>query len=96
MADTSSGNTPLSEEEYARVFTINDKSTDLKEKMLEVMKPIIADLGPVNLMSIGAGTGNFEDDLIKRCGLNLKKYLAVEFNEDLVMEMMKTVSKWGD
>ena len=47
-------------------------------------------------MSIGAGTGNFEDDLIKRCGLNLKNYLAVEFNEDLVMEMMKTVSKWGD
>ena len=59
----------LSEEDYALLFTINDKSTNLKEKMLEVMKPIIADLGPVNFMSIGAGTGNFEDDLIKRCGL---------------------------
>ena len=50
---------------------------------------------PLHLMSIGAGTGLFEDKLIRKYGLAVDYFHAIEPNEKLLEELERTVAKWN-
>lgn len=87
----------LTEEEYANVFsTFIAKSTEY-EAMMSLIKPAIDSFGgsAVKVMSIGAGTGCVEDDLIRNYGLNMDYFYAIEPNHLHLIELEKTISGWG-
>ena len=87
----------LTEEEYANVFsTFIAKSTEYKA-MMSLIKPAIDGFGgsAVKVMSIGAGTGCVEDDLIRNYGLNMDYFYAIEPNPLHLIELKKTISGWG-
>eukprot|EP00112_Aurelia_sp_Birch-Aquarium-sp1_P022209 Seg6172.2 transcript_id=Seg6172.2/GoldUCD/mRNA.D3Y31 product="hypothetical protein" protein_id=Seg6172.2/GoldUCD/D3Y31 len=89
---------PLTEEEYAKAFaTFIKGSTEYKEIPI-LAKPIIDSFGDtfIDLMSIGAGTGCLEDDFVKKLGLKLDYFLAIEPNKDHLKALEKTVSLWGN
>jgi len=48
----------------------------------------------INLLSIGAGTGCFEDPMIEICGLSVEYFYGIEPNENLAKQLGNTVSKW--
>ena len=65
--------------------------------MCSLVKSIIDGFDPknLNMLSIGAGTGSFEDLLITEYGLSLEYYYAIEPNDDHVKQLESTVSKWN-
>ena len=79
----------LTEEEYANAFsTFRAKSTEY-DAMMSLIKPAINSFGgsAVKVMSIGAGTGCVEDDLIRNYGLNMDYFYAIEPNPSHLIEL---------
>ena len=77
---------PLSQEEYARTFaTVIAKTTEYTA-MKNIAKSVITDnkldTSPIHMLSVGAGTGGFEMDLVRELGLKLNYICAIEPNYD--------------
>lgn len=87
----------INEEIYARTFaTFIESSTEYRE-MIELMKPFVEGFNgkPIHLMSIGAGNGCLEGDLIKKFGLKASFFYAVEPNKELRVRLQKEISEWS-
>lgn len=87
----------INEGEYADVFsTFIAKSTEY-DTMLQLIKSCIDNLDgrAVKVLSVGAGTGCMEDDLIHKFGLNMDYFYAIEPNSSHQTELEKTISRWG-
>ena len=89
---------PLTEKEYAQVFsTFMDSSTEYPQ-IMKLSKPLVDEFEgkAIDLMSIGAGTGCIENDLIKQHNLNVKSFIAIEPNEAHLEKLKQTVAAWGN
>jgi len=87
----------FSEEEYHASFAaFLEGSPKEREQMLSLSKHIIAGFNQnkINMLSIGAGTGCFEDSMIEKCGLSLEYFYGIEPNENQAKQLENTVSKW--
>ena len=86
----------LTQQEYAKVFSTFIRNSTEYRAMQSLIAPIIDSFGgrPVKLLSIGAGTGCFEESLLNNCGLKLKYAYAIEPNSSHLVELKKTISKW--
>ncbi len=88
---------PLTADEYAKIFaSYQTYATDEYVKMIDVISPFIQRLNgkQVALMSIGAGNGCFEEDLINNKGLRVKFFHAVEPDNFRRKELAEVVPKW--
>ena len=87
---------PLTEEEYTQVFsTFIDASTEYPQIICLAKSLIDMFHGrAIDLMSVGAGTGCIENDLVKHHQLNLKSFVAIEPNADHLQILKQTVAKW--
>ena len=65
--------------------------------MLEMIKPVVESFNGklINLMSIGAGNGCFENDLVTKLGLDVSYFHVVEPSEDHREQLKQKVSSWG-
>ena len=66
-------------------------------QIINLAKPLIEEfqVRAIDLMSIGAGTGCLENDLIKLNHLNLNSFLAIEPNAHQLEKLKQTVASWG-
>ena len=89
---------PLTEEEYTAAFKTFCSKTTEYERMLDMMKPVVESFKgeAINLMSIGAGTGCFENDLVTKLGLNVSYFHAVEPSKDRGEQLKKKVISWDN
>ncbi|XP_065068985.1 carnosine N-methyltransferase 2-like [Rhopilema esculentum] len=89
---------PLTEEEYAKAFATFVAGSTEYEEIPKMMKPVIDGLNgrKIDLMSIGAGTGCIEDNLIQQCDLKVKMFLAIEPNIAHRNQLQATVASWGE
>ena len=82
---------PLSEEGYARTFATLVAITTEYTAMSKIARQVITDNDfdkkPVRMLSIGAGTGHFEQELVKELGLKLEYIFAIEPNKKHVVEL---------
>ena len=71
---------PLTEKKYTAAFKIFTSNRTQYERMLDMIKPVVESFKgeAINLMSIGAGTGCFGNDLVTKLGLNVSYFHAVE------------------
>ena len=88
---------PLSEKEYSETydtFNIKSRQKDEYEKMLE---PIVKAFGskPVSFLSIGAGFGWMENELVTKYGLKMSFYYAIEPDAVHSNKLKDTVTSWG-
>ena len=86
---------PLTEEEYARTFSImKDISTEY-EAMLQMADKFITDNkfneNPVKMLSVGAGIGNLETELVRKLGLKLDYICAIEPNTTHVPKLQSSL-----
>ena len=98
MASEKVGVLPLTEEEYTAAFKTFCSKTTEYERMLDMMKPVVESFKgeAINLMSIGAGTGGFENDLVTKVGLNVSYFHAVEPSKDRGEQLKKKVISWDN
>ena len=63
-----------------------------------MVKPVIESFEgeAINLMSIGDGTGCFENDLVTKLGLNVSYFHAVEPSKDRGEQLKKKVISWDN
>ena len=96
MASKKIGVLPLTEEEYTTAFKTFSSNTTQYEHMLDMMKPVVESFKgeAINLMSIGAGSGCFENDLVTKLGLNVSYFHAVEPSKDRGEQLKKKVIGW--
>ena len=83
MASKKVGVLPLTEEEYTAALKTFRNSTTQYEHQLEMMKPVFESFKgeAIDFMSVGAGTGSFENDLVINLRPNVSYFHAVEPNE---------------
>ena len=88
---------PITEREYSRVFSTFIASSTEYAQMMDLIKPLVEEYDgrAIDLMSIGAGTGCMENDLIKLHHLNLNRFLAIEPNTHHLQKLKLTVASWG-
>ena len=98
MASKKIGVLPLTEEEYIAAFKTFTSNTTQYERMLDMMKPVVKSLKgeAINLMSIGAGTGCFEDDIVTKLGLHVSYFHAVEPNEEHHEQLKQKAISWDN
>ena len=87
---------PLTEGEYTVAFKTFCSSTTQYERMLELIKPVVESLKgkSIDFMSIGAGTGCFENDLVTNLGLRVSYLLAIEPNEEHHKLLKQRIISW--
>ena len=87
---------PLTEEEYSHAFKAFLRCSDHLSDMLGLIEPVVASFSgkPVSVMSIGAGTGCFEDEMVRKLGLKISHFHAVEPNKDLHKLLTQTMLSW--
>ena len=82
---------PLTEEGYARTFAVMADVTSEYDVMSEIADRFISDNKfrekPVKMLTVGAGRGNFEVQLVKELGLNLEYVCAIEPNMEHVKHL---------
>ena len=88
---------PLTEEEYIAAFNTFSSNTTQYGFMLEMIKPVVESFNGkhIDLMSIGAGTGCFENDLVTKMGLDVSYFHVVEPSEDHREQLKQKVISWG-
>ena len=90
---------PLTEEEYARVFSVFANISDEYEVMARMASTFITknkfNENPVKMLSVGAGRGNFELKLVRELGLKLDYIYAVEPNAKHVSELHSILGSLG-
>eukprot|EP00112_Aurelia_sp_Birch-Aquarium-sp1_P011309 Seg2379.4 transcript_id=Seg2379.4/GoldUCD/mRNA.D3Y31 product="Carnosine N-methyltransferase 2" protein_id=Seg2379.4/GoldUCD/D3Y31 len=96
MAATRTEVKPLTPEEYQKDFQAFIESTTQHEYMLGMIGPVVESFKgeAIDLMSIGAGTGCFENDLITKLGLNVSYFHAIEPNEDHREQLKQKMVSW--
>ena len=90
---------PLTEEEYARVFSnFKDISTEY-DAMAGIASTFITENkfneNPVKMLSVGAGRGNFELKMVQELGLKIEYIYAVEPNAKHVSELHSVLGGLG-
>jgi len=88
----------FSEDEYATSFAaFLEGCPNEPEQALSLAKQIIDGFNQnkLNMLSIGAGTGCFEDSMIEKCGLSIEYFYGIEPNEEQAKLLESTVSKWN-
>ena len=97
--DTFERATPLSEQEYAQVFTSILPCIEEYDSSMIIAKKFCKsndfDFKPIDMLSIGAGTGNFEERLVKEINLKLNYIYAVEPNLDHASSLKDKLAKLG-
>ena len=82
---------PLGEEGYARTFAVLTTTTTEYIAMNKIAGKVITesnfDQKPVQMLSVGAGTGHFEVQLVKDLGLKLEYIFAIEPNTKHVPDL---------
>ena len=82
---------PLTEEGYARTFAVMADVTSEYDVMSEIAGRFISDNKfrekPVKMLTVGAGRGKFEVQLVKELGLNLEYVCAIEPNMEQVKHL---------
>lgn len=89
---------PLTEEEYAQTFAVfgEDPSGIRSSKIADtfISENNLRD-NPVSLLSVGAGTGNFEVEMVRELGLNLGYICAIEPNKEHVIKLEQALQGLG-
>lgn len=88
----------LDDREYAEVYaTLVKNSPEYREVIPLLISPIMKEFNnrPIQLLSIGAGTGCFEDDLIKNFGMNVEYFYGIEPNKQHRDQLKERVSNWN-
>ena len=86
----------LTEDEYAQCYKPFLQCSDNLEDMVSLIEPVVASFSgkPVSIMSIGAGTGYFEDELVRKLDLKVSHFHAIEPNKDHQRLLKKTMRSW--
>lgn len=87
---------PLSQEQYECTFKTLASSSTEWDAMFTLIAPVIEKFNgnPVRFLSIGAGTGAFEDRLVTEHGLKLKYFRGVEPSRIHCSKLKATVAQW--
>ena len=98
MASKKVGVLPLTEEEYTAALKTFRNSTTQYQRQLEMMKPVFESFksAAIDFLSIGAGTGCFENDLVINLRPNVSYFHAVEPNECHCEQLEQKVIAWGN
>jgi len=90
--------TTLTEKEYAEVFTTYREKANEHAVMYDMAKPVCQSFQgkPIDFLSIGPANGIVEDNFMKRNGLRLRSYHAVEPNNFFREELKTTISEWSN
>ena len=98
MAAKKVGVLPLTVEEYTAVLNTFNATTTQFQCQLDLIEPVVDSFKGklIDFMSIGAGTGCFENDLVTKLGLNVSYFHAVEPNEEFHKQIEKMVIGWND
>ena len=87
----------LTGEEYAKMFITFKSKTD-EDTIIRnaVLKPMIENYGDrsIDIMSIGAGKGWLEDEIIRHPQMKVKSILAIEPNPEHAMKLRETSLQW--
>ena len=89
----------LTDEEYAKMFTAFKKASDEDAVIRNaIITPIIGKFRNKSLdfMSVGAGTGWLEDEIIKHPALSINSILAIEPNPEHAEKLRETSKSWID
>ena len=86
----------LTEDEYARYYKPFLQCTDNLENLISLIEPVVASFSgkPVSIMSIGAGTGYFEDEMVRKLDLKLSHFHAAEPNKNHHKLLLQTMLSW--
>ncbi len=87
----------LTPADYTKLFASYEHDTDEYSDMLSIIEPSLPEFEGKNLdfMSIGAGTGCFEDALIKEKGLLVKYLYAVEPDSVRRASLERIATTWN-
>ncbi len=87
----------LSEADYAQTFSTYLKASSEHEKMKDLIGPVLNEFQGkhIDVMSIGAGDGSFEDALIKQQSLMLKYFHGIEPDGHRRPTLQDIVSTWN-
>ena len=87
---------PLSEEEYAKIFISILPCIEEYDSSITIVKKFIEnsnfDGKLVDMLSIGAGTGNFEERIVRELNVNLNYIYAIEPNEGHVINLQNKLT----
>ena len=88
----------LTEDEYAQCYKPFLKCSDNLADMISLIEPVVASFSgkPISIMSIGAGTGYFEDELVRKLDLKISHFHAVEPNKDHHKMLKQTMLSWDN
>eukprot|EP00794_Sanderia_malayensis_P017281 gene17281-19008_t len=89
---------PIDQETYTKTFAMFMQSSTEYEEMPKMILPIVEGFKtqrPIDMMSIGAGNGCFEGDLVMKLGLNLNYFFAVEPNKKHSKQLIEEISRWN-
>ena len=90
---------PMNEEEYARDWSVFADVSDEYEVMARIASTFIIENKlnekPVKMLSVGAGRGNFEVNLVREHGLKIDYIYVVEPNAKHVSELHSTLGSLG-
>eukprot|EP00112_Aurelia_sp_Birch-Aquarium-sp1_P016833 Seg385.3 transcript_id=Seg385.3/GoldUCD/mRNA.D3Y31 product="Carnosine N-methyltransferase 2" protein_id=Seg385.3/GoldUCD/D3Y31 len=86
----------LTEDEYAECYKPFLQCSNNLEDMMCLIEPVIASFSgkPVSIMSIGAGTGYFENEMVRKFDLNVSHFHAIEPNKDHHKLLKQTMLSW--
>lgn len=86
----------LTEDEYAECYKPFLQCSNNLEDIMCLIEPVIASFSgkPVSIMSIGAGTGYFEDEMVRRFNLKVSHFHAIEPNKDHHKLLKQTMLSW--
>ena len=89
----------LTDEEYAKVFDTFTHDTNRHSSITHgTIYPIVNKYAgtSIDLMSVGAGTGWLEDEIIRHPDLRVKSFLAIEPNPQHAKELREKSANWKD
>ena len=88
---------PLTPQEYARTFSSYQQITDCYHHMASLLVTVTKGMqgSHLDLLSIGAGSGCFEDAMIKCNGLLVEYFYAFEPDESRRKELEKIAPTWN-
>ena len=87
----------LNEQEYSETFLSFLRVTPEKEVMCALTNPILDSFNQkrLHLMSIGPGTGCFENSMIRDYGMSLEYFYGIEPSPELLKELEGVVTNWN-
>ena len=87
----------LTSEEYAKVFDTYTHDTNRNSNIAHgIIHPIVNKYSAtsIDMMSVGAGTGWLEDEIINNLDLRVESLLAIEPNPQHAQELRKKSANW--